>query len=120
MAKHNRKPRKTTDRVISLPHNVDAIRHVIESTRGKLGRVAFIKKDGSPRALVFQRGNDEAYVLGTERGERASATFKRNNPAMLRLRDHRLVAQGQAAPWRTVNLETVYSTRVDGVTIRWE
>ncbi len=96
------------------------VRALIENARpGTYGSVVFRKKDGTFRRLVYQRGNDAAYISGTERGERARATFARDNPHMLRLRDvHVAKRDGMHKAWRTVDLTKVVSVRCNGAIFR--
>ena len=88
-------------------------RSLILKAGSRFGSVAFVKKDGSLRHLTFQQAKDNTdRVLGTERGQQASATFALNNPNMMRLWDH------YAQAWRTVTLDRVLSVRTNGRTYR--
>lgn len=95
--------------------NVNAtIRELIARNGSRFGSVAFVKKDGTLRHLIFQNAKDNSNrVVGSELGARMSATFAKNNPDMMRCWDH--VKQA----WRTVNLTRVCSVRVSGVNIRF-
>jgi hypothetical protein len=96
------------------------VRQLIESVRGQYFAVVFVKRDGTIRRMTCQRGNDAKYMRHTERGEQASATFHRNNPHMLRVRDAVLARQlgdGSKA-WRTIDLAVLCSIQIGKRTIR--
>lgn len=118
------------ERVTVLPRQPAIIRALLESQSGTYGSVVYVKKDGTLKKQTFQRGNDARYILGTERGQRASETFAANNPDMLRLRDVNAIrkARSEGLPpdeadkkgWRTVTLTRVLSARVNGTQYRFE
>lgn len=91
----------------------DTLRNLITGAGSRFGAVVFRKKDGTLRKLVFQHAKDNSSrVVGSELGERMSATFARNNPDMMKAWDH------QKQAWRTVNLDAIVSLRVHGATFR--
>lgn len=94
-------------------HMNETIRELIRGCGSRFGAVAFVKKDGSIRHLVFQNAKDNsARVVGSELGAKMSATFAKNNPDMMRCFDHHKQA------FRTVALDRVLSLHVHGSPIR--
>lgn len=112
---------KKSCKVFHVEGSPTVVRSFIENARGSFGSVAFYTQSGRLRHMTFQRGNDAAYCRNTERGQRASETFARNNPNMIRLRDVNVQRRGDPRDpgWRTVSLDAVASVRIDGVTIRF-
>lgn len=103
---------------VSINPDYDNLRNVIAQAKGR-ATVVYRKKDGSLRRLTFQRGNDGAYVTGTERGEQWAATMDARHPNLIRLRDQIIAAKaGQAKSWRTVDLDTIETIRANGVNMR--
>lgn len=121
---------------IEITHNPSLVARMIEDVApGQFAAVTYIKKDGTFRYQVIQSGNDAAYCVGSERGQKASETFHKNNPTMLRRRDVRLLqsylrkckAEGIAPDeaelkkfWRTIDCSRVYKLRRNGVTIHFK
>lgn len=92
----------------------DTIRELIRGAGSTFGAVAFVKKDGSIRHMVFQHAKDNSRrIVGSELGAKMSATFAKNNPNMLKCFDHNKQA------WRTVTLDRVLSVRVHGQPFRF-
>lgn len=96
------------------------LRSILADVRGRFFFVRFVKRDGSIREMKCQLGNDEAYILHTPTGDKASATFAANNPDMLRVRDvdvmRDLPADQKHLSWRTIDCAVIMSIRVDKVT----
>ena len=117
------------EKTVILPRDPRVIRALIESSNGEYASVVYTKKDGSLRKQTFQRGNDARYVVNTERGMKASATFHENNPDMVRLRDvnviRKLIASGtpkdeaEKKGWRTVTLTKLSAAKINRVNYRF-
>lgn len=91
----------------------DLLRQMLASTGSRFGSVAFVKKDGTVRHMTYVNAKARArHMVGSERGERASATFRANNPHMMRVWDN---AKGA---FRTVTLSRIIALRVDGKNYR--
>ena len=97
------------------PHvlTCETVRAHMDSCGARIGCVTYFKKDGTLRRLRYQRAAEASRILGTERGQRASATRARNHPHLMSVWD--IGKHG----WRTVNLETVISVRSNGKTRRY-
>lgn len=120
---------------MEIKHNPSLVARMIEDVApGQFAAVTYIKKDGTFRHMVIQSGNDAAYCVGSERGQKASETFHKNNPTMLRRRDVRLLQaylrKCKAAGiepdeselkkfWRTIDCSRVYKLRKNGITIKF-
>lgn len=121
---------------ITFHHSPELVARMIEDIKpGQFAAVTYLKKDGTLRYQVIQSGNDAAYCVGSERGQKASATFHKNNPTMLRRRDVRKLqaylrqckAEGIEPSevelrkfWRTIDCSRVYKLRRNGVTIAFK
>lgn len=97
------------------------MREFLASVRGRFFHVTFVKRDGEIREMLCQLGNDEAYILDTPQALKASATFRENNPDMLRVRDvnvmRELPEDQKHLSWRTIDCAVIMSARVDGETL---
>lgn len=91
----------------------DLLRQMLASTASRFGSVLFVKKDGSLRHMTYVNAKHRAkHMAHTERGEQAAATFRRNNPHMVRVWCER------SKGFRTVTLSRIVSLRVDGKAYR--
>lgn len=87
---------------------------IMEASDGAFFNVVFIKKDGSRRSMTARYGVSKG-VLGDEASEsakKALVTWRENNPNLLRLFD------AHKRAFRTVNLDTIESLRVNGVSYK--
>ena len=96
------------------------LRSTLADVRGRFFFVRFVKRDGSIREMRCQLGNDAAYIVHTEQGDKASATFHANNPDMVRVRDidvmRELSEDQKHLSWRTIDCAVIMSIRVDKIT----
>lgn len=91
----------------------DTIADHIRSCGARFGTVVYFKKDSTIRRLTYQMAAMPSRVLGTDRGQRASATRKANHPNLLTVWDVHKRA------FRTVNLDTVLTVKAAGVVTRY-
>jgi hypothetical protein len=90
--------------------NRDEAVKLLETTGDKFFNVVFLKKDGSTRSMTARYGVTKG-VLGdaaSEQGKKALATWRENNPNLIRLFDIHKDA------FRTVNLDTILSLKIGG------
>lgn len=87
----------------------DLLRQMMASTEARFASVAFVKKDGTVRRMTYVNAKHRTrHMAHTERGDKASATFRRNNPHMVHVWD---AIKGE---FRTVTLSRIMTLRVDG------
>lgn len=121
---------------ITFTHSPELVARILEDVpAGQFAAVTYLKKDGTLRYQVIQSGNDAAYCVGSERGQKASETFHKNNPTMLRRRDVRLLQAylrkckaENVEPdqfelrkfWRTIDCSRVYKIKRGGIVITFD
>lgn len=99
-------------------NNTTYIKALIASAKSQFVSVTFVKKDGTPRTIVFNK-NVRKGILGdkaTESGKRAVQTRRSNHPDLLSVCDSNLAAKGLPIEqcWRSVDLTKVKRVKVDG------
>ena len=94
------------------------IKDIIKSNQSKMMSLTFIKADGQPRTIQFNPKTAKG-VLGesaSEQGKKANASFKVNNPDVIKVLDNQLLLKGmeEAKCWRSVKLEAVTKVKAGG------
>ena len=94
------------------------IKEIIKSNSSKMMSITFTKADGQPRTIQFNPKTAKG-VLGeaaSEQGKKANATFKANNPEVIKVLDNQLLLKGmeEVRCWRSVKLEAVTKVKAGG------